>query len=312
MKRSWMLGLQLVITLAAIALLMRIAHPDRAMAALLQANPMYILMAIGVWAVIQALSIIKWQWVNRLQGLRIPLAPLTNAYLVGMFFNTFLPSGFGGDAVRAYKLARYSGATASSLSSVVIDRYLALHSLVAVAAIAVFFSPELRQAVSLPVVFGALVAGSLPFALPGLLSRPMGAGLRRRFPVLDQLLAQLAAPGALGTTAGLWVLAVVIQYANALMHYVLILALGYTVSLPYVLGFIPIMVLLASLPLSVNGLGIREGSLVFFLGKVGMPGTDALAVGLLSLALLLLVGAVGGVLFALGGWLERAPKAATR
>ncbi|MNL57018.1 hypothetical protein D3C87_1805510 [compost metagenome] len=93
------------------------------------------------------------------------------------------------------------------------------------------------------------------------------------------------------------------------MHYFLILAVGKSVPLPYVLAFVPVMVLLTGLPLSVNGVGIREGSMVFFLSKVGLGSADALAVGMLSFAMLLLVGAVGGVIHLLEGLGVRAPLA---
>lgn len=295
MRRTLALILQLALSVGAIALLLRTTNPAQALAALQQAAPAWAGLAIACWALIQLLCIIKWQWVNRIQGVRIPLGPLSSAYLVGMFFNTFLPSSFGGDAVRAYKLARYSGATGSSVGSVVIDRFLALHSLLVVSTLAVIFSPDMRHAVSAPLLAVALLVGSAPFGLPWLLNRPAFAGLRARFPVLQEILSTLDAPGIAGQTLRVGGLAVVIQYLNAVMHYFLILAIGKSAPLAYVLAFVPVMVLLTSLPLSVNGIGIREGSLVFFLGRVGIAAPEALAVGVLSLAMLLLAGAVGGL-----------------
>lgn len=295
MRRKLGLILQLVLSVGAIMLLVRMTNPAQAVAALRQASPIWTGAAIAAWTLIQALCILKWQWVNRIQGVRIPFGPLSSAYLVGMFFNTFLPSSFGGDAVRAYKLARYSGATGSSVGSVLIDRFLALHSLLVVSALAVFFSPDMRHAVSPILLAGALVGGTMPFAFPWLLGRPEFSRLRERFPMIQDAIATLSAPGIGTQTLRVWGLAIAIQYLNAVMHFFLVLAIGKSVPLAYVLAFVPVMVLLTSLPLSVNGLGIREGSLVFFLGKVGIGSAEALAVGVLSLAMLLLAGAVGGL-----------------
>ncbi|HEY9897913.1 MAG TPA: lysylphosphatidylglycerol synthase transmembrane domain-containing protein [Pantanalinema sp.] len=294
MRRKLGLVLQLVFSVAAIALLVRMTNPAQALSALRQANPAWTGLAIATWAFIQVLCIVKWQWVNRIQGVRIPLGPLSSAYLVGMFFNTFLPSSFGGDAVRAYKLARYSGATGSSVGSVVVDRFLALHSLLVVSLAAVLFSPDMRQAVSPSLLAAILLAGSAPFAFPWLLEKPAFSRLRDRFPLLREAVATLGAPGVGAQTLRVWGLAIAIQYLNAVMHFFLILAIGRSVPLAYVLAFVPVMVLLTSLPLSVNGIGIRESSLVFFLGRVGVGSPEALAVGVLSLAMLLLAGAVGG------------------
>ncbi|MNX50970.1 hypothetical protein D3C86_816150 [compost metagenome] len=256
------------------------------------------------------LCIVKWQGVNRIQGVHIPLGPLASAYMVGMFFNTFLPSSFGGDAVRAYKLARYSGATGSSVGSVVVDRFLALHSLLVVSLVAVCFSPEMRQAISSPLLVLFLLAGSAPFAFPWVLGRPAFARWRDRFPPLREAVDTLGAPGVGARTLRVWGLAIAIQYLNAVMHFFLIRAIGEHVPLAYVLAFVPVMVLLTSLPLSVNGIGIRESSLVFFLGRVGIGSAEALAVGVLSLAMLLLAGAVGGGLH-LFETLARHPRKAT-
>lgn len=310
MRRKLMLLLQLAFGAAAIALLVRMTNPEQAIAALYQASPYWLGLAIATWAFIQVLCIVKWRGVIRLQGVHIPIGPLASAYMVGMFFNTFLPSSFGGDAVRAYKLARYSGATGSSVGSVVVDRFLALHSLLAVSLVAVAFSPEMRQAVSPPLLVLVLLAGSAPFAFPWLLGRPAFTRWRDRFPPLREAVATLSAPGVGARTLRIWGLALTIQYLNAVMHYFLIRAIDQHVPLAYVLAFVPVMVLLTSLPLSVNGIGIRESSLVFFLGRVGVGTAEALAVGVLSLSMLLLAGAAGGGLH-LVETLARHPRKAT-
>lgn len=308
-KRSLKFLLQAAISLGALFVLLRMGSPAQALGALLKASAPEVLTAIAIWGFIQVLNILKWQWVNAMQGVTIPWRPLASAYLVGMFFNTFLPSSFGGDAVRAYKLARYSGETGQSVGSVVIDRYLALHSLLVVSAVAMAFSPDMRAVVSWPTLAAALIGGSLPFLVPSLLSMSRFAAWRERFAWLKRTVEVLSAPNVPRRVLGIWGLAVVTQYLNAVMHYFLILSIGQAVSLPYVLAFVPVMVLLSSLPLSVNGLGIREGALVLFLGKVGIPAPQALAIGVLSLAMLLLVGAVGAVVYVVEGARMRAAHA---
>ncbi len=300
-NRSLKLLLQLAVSLAALFILMRMGSPAQALSVLLMTRLPEILTAIGLWGLIQILNILKWQWVNGLQGVKVPFGPLSSAYLVGMFFNTFLPSSFGGDAVRAYKLARYSGATGLSVGSVVIDRFLALHSLLVVSAVAMAFAPEMRAVVSWQMIAVALIVGSLPFALPRFLGLPRFATWRERNAWLQRTVDLLGAPGVPGRVAVIWGLAVFTQYLNAVMHYFLILAIGKAISLTYVLAFVPVMVLLSSLPLSVNGLGIREGTLVLFLGKIGIGAPEALAVGILSLAMLLIVGALGALVYLVEG-----------
>ena len=64
----------------------------------------------------------KWQIILRADNVHVPLPRLVASYLVGTFFNIFLPSSIGGDAYRIYDVARDSGRSASSFSSVLADR----------------------------------------------------------------------------------------------------------------------------------------------------------------------------------------------
>lgn len=301
MAKHWRVLVQLVVTVVAGVLVLRVADPALASAALARCQPGWLLAAIALWAGIQFLAILKWQSANRLQGLTASLGVTARAHLVGMFFNTFLPSSFGGDAVRAYRLAKQSGVTSGAVGSVVLDRFLSLHALLAAAGAAVLVSPALRHAVSMPMLAGVSVAGTLPFFLPALLARPPLARYVARFPGLVKVVDVLVAPGVARRTLALWILALVMQLLNALMHVWICQSLGLGVPTGYVMGFVPVMVLIGSLPVSINGLGLREGTLVYFLGRVGVAPAEALAVGFLSLLMLLLAGAVGGCIY----WMDR-------
>ena len=68
------------------------------------------------------ISAFKWQLLLRADGIRIPLRSLVSSYLVGSFFNIFLPSNIGGDAYRIYDVAQFSKRTAHSFASVLADR----------------------------------------------------------------------------------------------------------------------------------------------------------------------------------------------
>lgn len=61
------------------------------------------------------------------------------------------------------------------------------------------------------------------------------------------------------------------------------------------LAVVPLVTLLTLLPVSLNGLGLREGGFVFFLGQLGIPQAQALALSLLVFGLTLLFSLAGGV-----------------
>jgi hypothetical protein len=88
------------------------------------------------------------------------------------------------------------------------------------------------------------------------------------------------------------------QFLAVVLHYVFMRALGLRVGFGYAAIFVPILSLAASMPVSINGLGVREGGYAFFLGKLGIAPSEAVSVGLLSLAMLLLSAAWGALRWA--------------
>ncbi|MFC1814571.1 lysylphosphatidylglycerol synthase transmembrane domain-containing protein, partial [Thermodesulfobacteriota bacterium] len=82
----------------------------------------------------------RWQVLLRAQGMRTPYCRLVQLYYIGTFFNTFLPSGFGGDVVKTYELSRQTSSGASAVSTVLVDRLMGLAVLLAMALVALPFS----------------------------------------------------------------------------------------------------------------------------------------------------------------------------
>ncbi len=73
--------------------------------------------ALGVW-----ISAVRWRILILAQGDTVPLGYLVKSYLVGTFFNNFLPSRFGGDVVRIWDGSRYSGSVLRSSAVVLVER----------------------------------------------------------------------------------------------------------------------------------------------------------------------------------------------
>jgi uncharacterized membrane protein YbhN (UPF0104 family) len=78
-------------------------------------------------------------------------------------------------------------------------------------------------------------------------------------------------------------------------------ALGLHLPMMALLAFTPVVAIAQVLPLSLNGLGIREGAFVLFLGPLGVSTGQAVAVGLIVYALTLAVSLLGAPAFAVGG-----------
>lgn len=249
----------------------------------------------------------RWQALLRAFGVEASLPRLTRIYYVGMFFNSFLPSGFGGDVVRMVELSQ-DGATAPlAVSTVLVDRIMGLLVLFAMALVALPFSWRLvPPAVSLALL--ALIAG-VAVGIYLLLNRPLVEALARRVPPLGKLLARPKVAAlyasfhrydrpALARAAGA---SLVFNLSLIVTQAYLGRAVGVHLSLGYFFLFVPILSSLLTVPISISGFGVREGGYVVLFGQAGVAAPQAVAMSLLFYAINALTGLVGGALYLVQG-----------
>jgi uncharacterized membrane protein YbhN (UPF0104 family) len=104
-----------------------------------------------------------------------------------------------------------------------------------------------------------------------------------------------------GAALGVLAVATVYQLSTVVAVYLSTRALGLHLPMTAVLAFTPVVAMAQVLPISLNGLGIREGAFVLFLGPLGVAAGQAIAVGLLVYAMTLTVSLLGAPAFAVGG-----------
>jgi uncharacterized membrane protein YbhN (UPF0104 family) len=121
--------------------------------------------------------------------------------------------------------------------------------------------------------------------------------LGRRWRRVEQLM-QLAdlywkSPRLLLATS---LLSVVVQVANIVLVWILGLALGLTVPLSYYFVLVPLVSLLTLLPVSLNGMGVREGGTILLLQPLGVPEAQAVTLSILWFGVYTLISLAGGLL----------------
>ena len=249
------------------------------------------LLALALYLPIQAVSSLRWQLLARPLGFGGPWGRYLALYFIGMFFNLVLPTSVGGDMVRAWYLARQdgddpvTGRRLGAFLSVFADRASGLAVLVAVACAAALCCP-----VPLPAWVTGSVAAVGAAALLGLAALPVLPWLQAVLPAHGRL-RRLADGAALylrhrrllfGATA----LSVVVQVANVVLVWLVGEALGLPVPPLYYGVFVPLVSLLTLLPVSVNGMGLREAGTVLLLAPLGVGRAEAVALSLLTFAVL--------------------------
>ena len=254
-----------------------------------------------------AISAWKWQQLLRADGVRVPLRALLVSYLIGTFFNLFLPSSIGGDSYRVADASRHGG-VAKSFASVFADR---LTGFLALAIWGLVFSaigwsrlPD-NRILWLPVLIFGLMAG-LVFAVvqrTWLVAiwqalrlhrlRKLDAFLHR---FLDSLAGYRANGGLLarvfGTSLLFQMLAIVIIFCISQ-------ALSWPVAFIYFCIFVPLITLGEALPISIFGIGVRDSLYVFFFAQAGVSREQALALALVYVLITLAYSLLGGALFLL-------------
>src|SRR6266700_1922855 len=133
MKKVFVTALQLAVT---IALLIWVFHdPEQRHKmgkALQEADYRWVAAAIAAYVIVEIAAAIRWQILLRVQKIRLNVPRLIGLFLIGMFYNQFLPGGTGGDIIKSYLLLKETDKKAGALLAVVFDRFIGLVALVAI------------------------------------------------------------------------------------------------------------------------------------------------------------------------------------
>lgn len=297
--------LKIVLSLGLLALLFTRIGIDDALAAIQEMDPRAFTAAFLLFLFGVLIRAYRWQRLLEAVALQVPLRRLIVLYFMGSFFNTFLPTGVGGDIVRVYELSRDSQRTPEVVGTVFVDRLSGLIVLFGLAMMALPFSVGLITAELKLIIFaiagGGILTSWLLFQrhwadrVLGVL--PFGERLKSTVMGLYEAV-HACGTGAMGQALGISVL-----FNLLLISHVIVLALGLDirVSLWYFLLFVPLVSFSLTLPISVSGLGVRETTFVLLFGQAGVEQSQAFALSLAFYGVTVATGLVGGVLYAFEG-----------
>ncbi len=267
----------------------------------------YVAVILVAYILSQFLSCLRWLLFARPLGFKLPFRDFFSFYFIGMFFNLFAPSTIGGDVSRVFYLARDGGAgpegrrtasTVSAVISVLADRAVGMVVLVWIGAAALLLFPGYDLPPMIYYVTYAMAAGcgllvvGIPF-LGRFLRRegdPFRSGLKQAVEIYRRSPAIVAQTFLLSTA---------VHFIQAGLQRLLGQALG--LDLPWSFCFIlyPLVGTFSALPVSFNGIGLREGSYLFLLQRVDVGSEKAVAFGLLWFAIVVLDSLIGGLVFVL-------------
>lgn len=251
----------------------------------------------------------RWGWLLRAQGIIAPILYLCKSFMVAMFFNNFLPSTVGGDAVRMFDSWRLGNSKTDAVTVIFVDRFIGLLSLLTFASIGVLLTPQVSSLVPglwIWVVLaccGAFFAAFLIFYPPPRFIEVL-ASKRVTIPnkvkgLADRITNAVSLfRGRHDVLIPALTLSFILQ-ANVVFHYFLVaMALGLNIPLMAFFAIVPLAILLMMVPISINGIGVRESVFTFFLAAYGVGQSHAVAFAWLIYGMILLQGVLGGLVFA--------------
>lgn len=280
-----------VLLLAAVYWRVDFGHLGRTLA---QIHADTALLLLLLYAASQALSSFKWNIFLNEAGIDRPLLLCLRAYFLGMFVNTFGLGTVGGDVARSLLVRPGEGRKAAALGTVVADR---VHGVLVLLVIG---------------CAGAAVSARLPF---GQLAAAIGlAGLillLLLFRTADRLLespslgsgrllrtlrsASAAVPRRPAVLLPCSLIAASAHSLQIFMHVIIAQQLGLHIEPAYYLAMVPAVSIASCLPISINGLGVREGMFLLWLAPFGGSLETAAAFGAVWLVCIGTVAALSAV-----------------
>lgn len=298
---------RLILSVVLLAALFSLIDLERFLAHLAQVDIALYLAGLAVYFLFIGLWSARWYYIIQAAGETFSFGRVFFTTLVGNFFAMFLPEVVGSDLARMVEVSEERKASASIVSTVLLDRVVGLVSLMLMALVAFFVGSQFLTDSSVLLVTGGLLVGFVVGWVLFFNRRFMEWWFRRLF--------QLPLIGRFeGSVRSLYealfylhnqprllifslLLSLLVQSAEVVSIIFLAHALGVQVALSYFFLFLPMVWLLTTLPISIGGLGVREGAFAFFFAQVGVSSEEAVIISLLFYSFRVISGLVGGVVF---------------
>ena len=297
--------LRILISLIVLAIVIASVGAEHLLEALRAIDLRWFAVAFAVHLIGIVVRAYRWSLLIASLGAPVSFGRLFYLYMAGTFFNTFLPTGIGGDVVKIVELAPDRGGP-QAFSTVFADRLTGIlgSSLIALIVAVVDptdVPPEIVTAVI--IASGGVLIATLMLTQRRLLDRLIW---RHRFvsqlPGANKIYKVYSAltSYSIGALARSTLISLPFTLTLIATQYVLAIGLGVVAPVRYFAMFIPLVALVQLLPISFNGLGVREGAYQVLFSTVGVGEAQAVAMSLMYYIVRVVAGLLGGLMYLIG------------
>lgn len=251
---------------------------------------------------------LRWRLLARLHGADPTVWYLMKSFMVANFFNNFLPSTIGGDIVRVYDTWRAGTSKTGAAATILVDRVVGVLALAIVAAVGTLvlrfhglISIELQILVVLVILGLAVIVALLfhpPKWWPAIVARASGHSSRwiaKPATIFAEVSVEFQSDRS--TLAKALALSFLVHINTIVAYYLVGSAVGIHLDFSIYVAIIPPALVVMMLPVSINGIGLREGTFSVLLGLFGVSLATSLALSWTYYGLILLHGILGGIVY---------------
>jgi glycosyltransferase 2 family protein len=308
MRRS----LRVVFAVAILSVLLWLVGAKELVAVFERIDGLMVVYLLFLSIVMLWVSCIKWRVFIRASGHDVSIGKLMKFYTIGYFFNLFTPSVVGGDIARSYHLGKGLGSQKEAFVSTFLERFTGLIAMVCLGAFSVLAGAEVTKGLELSICLLALVtiiaaivlfSKTLSAFFLGIFTEICFKTLSAKFAGKIETLTRKvdrAFDWARGNPRVITVsllLSLVYHLLTVLNTHAAALAIGWKdPDIGQLFVVVPLVLMIAMVPITPSGLGLQEGAFLFFLERIGGTRAEGLAVGLVLRAKSVLIGVLGGLI----------------
>lgn len=313
--------IKILVSIVLLGFLLRYTGLENTLSRLSEANLWYIPVGVAIYLVGQLISAYRWQFLSAALGIKLALREFYDYYLIGMFFNLFLPGAIGGDMLRLYYLAKSANRRKrETLLTLLAERGVGLVALLLLTS-AVCLTPALQgrelvlpiQVPFLPSMhfdLRVLLFGLSGFLLAGYLALYVVPEKQviARFPklaLLEQARIYWANLGLLSKSVSI---SLFVHAMMVLIHLLIASALNVQVDPLYMTVVYGVVSLASVLPIAFNGFGVREGAYLLLLTQAGLPPETAMAFAFYWVIISTCTSLIGGLILLKGHYKTPTPQ----
>ncbi len=250
----------------------------------------------------------KWFILIRINHSHVNFGRILTINLIGSFLGLFFPSGLSMDVIRGYYISKDVNDTTSGVSSIVVDRLLSFSSLLLLGLAGVIMGGSVVAQTDIKIILYIIL---LLFIITiyflnkeyfwriihrAFHSLKLKKAAKSILQLRDSLFFYKKYPRILVLS---FIFSITIQILRVLIYYYLSLAFGIDVPISYFFILIPIVMILLMIPISIGGIGVREGTFVALFALVGLSTSDAFILAFTSTFFVTTISMIGGILYVL-------------